>query len=479
MTQTVFTENFIGGRRVAPLGNEILEVRSPFDGRLVGRVPLAGSADVDLAVRTARDAFDDGPWPRLAPAERQAVLSRFAKLHAPLAEEFAQLVTRENGSPLWHTRAIQGCVAVQNAAYLKAAAGFPWETVQTGFPAGETLWRKEPVGVVAAIVPWNAPQQSALVKMFPALLAGCAVILKTAPETPLDGHRLGELFNQAGVPEGVVSILTADREVSETLVRHPGVDKIAFTGSTAAGRRIASIAAGEMKRVSMELGGKSAALILEDADIAATVAGLRHASLSNSGQMCIAQTRILVPRSIHDVFVEALVEDVRSLKIGDPADPETFFGPLVAERQRERVSRYLQIGIDEGAKAVIGGLGLPDGIEQGAFVKPTVFIGVNNRMRIAREEIFGPVLAVIPYEGVEEGIAIANDTPYGLSGGVWTRDRAAGMAIAKRIRAGTISVAGAFPNFLSPFGGHKQSGLGREFGTEGLNHYVENKSIGI
>jgi acyl-CoA reductase-like NAD-dependent aldehyde dehydrogenase len=234
-----------------------------------------------------------------------------------------------------------------------------------------------------------------------------------------------------------------------------------------------------MKRVSMELGGKSAALVLEDADIAATVAGLRHAALSNSGQMCIAQTRILVPRSIHDAFVEALVEDVRSLKIGDPADPETFFGPLVAERQRERVSRYLQIGIDEGAKAVIGGLGLPDGIEQGAFVKPTVFIGVNNRMRIAREEIFGPVLAVIPYEGVEEGIAIANDTPYGLIGGVWTRDRAIGMAIAKRIRAGTISVAGAFPNFLSPFGGYKQSGLGREFGAEGLNHYVENKSIGI
>jgi acyl-CoA reductase-like NAD-dependent aldehyde dehydrogenase len=479
MTQTVFTQNFIGGRHTAPLGAEILEVRSPFDGRLAGCVPLASNADVDLAVKTAREAFDNGPWPSLTPVERQGVLARFAELHAPLSEAFAQLVTRENGSPIGHTRVIQNIVAVQNAAYLKAAAGFSWEVAQTGFPAGETLWRKEPVGVVAAIVPWNAPQQSALVKIFPALLAGCPVILKTAPETPLDGHRLGELFNDAGVPEGVISILTADREVSEYLVRHPGVDKIAFTGSTAAGRRIAAIAAGQMKRISMELGGKSAALVLEDADIAATVAGLRYASLSNSGQMCIAQTRLLVPRRLHDAFVEALVEDIKSLKIGDPADPETFFGPLVAERQRERVNGYIRIGLDEGAKAVIGGLGLPDGIGQGAFVKPTVFTGVDNRMRIAREEIFGPVLAVIPYEGVEEGIAIANDTPYGLSGGVWTRDKAAGIEIARRLRAGTISVAGASPNFLCPFGGYKQSGLGREFGAEGIDCYIENKSIGV
>jgi acyl-CoA reductase-like NAD-dependent aldehyde dehydrogenase len=479
MTQTVFTRNFIGGRRTAPLGAETLEVRSPFDGRTAGSVPLANAADIDLAVATARDAFDKGPWPRLTPAERQGVLARFAERHAPLAEEFAQLVTRENGSPIAHTRVIQEIVAVQNAAYLKAAAEFPWETVQTGFPAGETLWRKEPVGVVAAIIPWNAPQQSALVKLVPALQAGCSVVLKTAPETPLNGHRLGELFNDAGVPEGVVSIVTADREVGEHLVRHPGIDKVAFTGSTAAGRRIASIAAGQMKRIGMELGGKSAALVLEDADIAATVAGLRHASLSNSGQMCIAQTRLLVPRKFHDAFVEALVEDIVSLKIGDPTDPETFFGPLVAERQRERVSRYIQIGIDEGAKAVIGGLGLPDGVKHGAFVKPTVFVGVDNAMRIAREEIFGPVLAVIPYEGLEEGIALANDTPYGLCGGVWTRDKAVGIEVAKRIRAGTVSVAGAAPNFLCPFGGTKESGVGREFGTEGINGYTENKSIGI
>jgi acyl-CoA reductase-like NAD-dependent aldehyde dehydrogenase len=479
MTQIVFTRNFIGGRRIAPLGAGVIEVRSPFDGKLAGHVPAASMADVDLAVRTARESFDKGPWPRMTPAERLAILTRFAELHAPLLEEFAQLITRENGLPLRFTRGIQGGVGVQSAAYLKVAARFPWESTRKGFPAGETLWRKEPVGVVAAIVPWNAPQQSALVKMFPALLAGCTVILKTAPETPLDGHRLGELFNEAGVPDGVVSILTADREVSECLVRHHGVDKIAFTGSTAAGRRIAAIAVEQMKRVSMELGGKSAAVVLEDANIAATVAALRHASFANVGQSCIAQTRLLVPQSIHDRFVEALVEDVKSLKIGDPADPDTYFGPLATERQRERVSRYIQIGLDEGAKAVIGGMGLPDGITQGAFVKPTVFTGVNNQMRIAREEIFGPVVAVIPYEGIDAAIVIANDSPYGLSGGVYTRDKVAGIEVAKRIRTGTVWVNGSFPNFLSPFGGYKQSGLGREFGVEGIELYVENKSIGI
>lgn len=479
MTQTTITRNFIGGKRVAPLGSGFVEVRSPYDGKIAGSVPAASAGDVDLAVKAARDAFDKGPWPRMTPTERLAVLTRFADLHAPLLEEFAQLITSENGSPLWFTRAVQGAVAAQNSAYLKSAADFPWESVQQGFPAGETLWRKEPVGVVAAIIPWNAPQQSALVKIFPALLAGCSVILKTAPETPLNGHRLGELFSEAGVPEGVLSILTADREVSEYMVRHPGVDKIAFTGSTAAGRRVASIAGEQMKRVSMELGGKSAAIVLDDSDIDATVKGLRYASLPNVGQSCVAQTRILVPKSMHDTFVEALVEDLKTLKIGAPADPETFFGPLVAERQRERVSNYIQIGIDEGAEVVLGGLGLPEGVTHGAFVKPTVFTGVNNQMRIAREEIFGPVLTVIAYEGVDEAVAIANDSPYGLSGGVWTRDKNTGIEVARRIRTGTIGVAGAQPNFLAPFGGYKQSGVGREFGAEGLNHYVENKSIGI
>lgn len=479
MIQATFTHNFIGGKRVAPLGSGLVEVRSPYDGHLAGSVPAATAGDVDLAVKAARDAFDNGPWPRMTPAERLAVLTKFAELHAPLQEDFAQLITSENGSPLWFTRAVQAMVAIQNSAYLNAAGNFPWESIQQGFPAGETLWRKEPVGVVAAIIPWNAPQQSALVKLFPALLAGCSVILKTALETPLDGHRLGELFSEAGVPEGVVSILTADRDVSEYLVRHPGVDKIAFTGSTMAGRKIASIAGEQMKRMSMELGGKSAAIVLEDADIDATVTGLRYGSFPNVGQSCVAQTRLLVPRSMHDQFVEALVEDVKTLKIGDPSDAQTFFGPLVSERQRERVSHYIQLGIDEGAKVAVGGLGLPEGITQGAFVKPTVFTGVNNQMRIAREEIFGPVLAVISYEGVEEAISIANDSPYGLCGGVWTRDKNSGIEVARRIRTGTIGVSGAHPNFLAPFGGYKQSGVGREFGAEGLNHYVENKSIGI
>jgi aldehyde dehydrogenase (NAD+) len=473
------TQNFIGGRSVSPLGTERIEVRSPYSGELIGSVPASTKADVDLAVDTARKAFDTGAWPRLSPAERHAILTRFAELHARQKEDFAQLVTQENGSPLSFTRAIQGGIADQNNAYLKAAAEFPWERVQPGFVNDKTLWRKEAVGVVAAVIPWNAPQQSALVKLFPALLAGCTVILKTAPETPLNGHLLGPLFTEAGVPPGVISILTADREVSEYLVQHPGVDKIAFTGSTAAGRKIASVAVEQMKRVSMELGGKSAAIVLPDADVAATVRALRYASFSNAGQVCIALTRILVPASIHDSFVEALVEDVRSMTIGDPSDPDTFMGPLVAERQRARVTSYIQSGLDEGAKAVIGGIGMPDGITQGPFVKPTVFTAVNNQMRIAREEIFGPVVCVIPYSDVDQAVSIANDTPYGLYGGVWSKDKMAAVEVAKRIRTGSVSIGGAIPNFFSPFGGFKQSGFGREFGAEGLNHYVENQSIAL
>ena len=473
------TQHHIGGRLVDPLGTGTIEVRSPFDGALAGSVPAAGEADVDRAVETARRAFDAGPWPRLAPAERLAILRRFAELHADWANELAELVTRENGSPLWFTGAVQGGVAVQNAAYLDVAETFPWETRVAGFPSSETLWRKEPVGVVAAIIPWNAPQQSALVKLLPALLAGCTVILKTAPETPLNGHLLGALFTAAGVPDGVVSILAAHREVSEHLVRHPGVDKIAFTGSTAAGRRIAALAVDQMKRISMELGGKSAAIVLPDADVAATVGALRYASFPNAGQSCIAQTRILVPGSLHDSFVEALVEEVRSMTIGDPLDPATFIGPLVAERQRERVAGYIRLGEAEGARIAIGGADLPDGITAGAFVRPTVFTEATNAMRIAREEIFGPVVTVIRYDGPDEAVAVANDSSYGLYGGVYTADHAAGVEIAKQIRTGSIAINGAPPNFLAPFGGYKQSGLGREFGAEGLNHYVENKSIGL
>ncbi|PLZ03185.1 aldehyde dehydrogenase [Burkholderia sp. WAC0059] len=474
---TKFGQNFIGGKRVAPLGTAIIEVRSPYNGELVGSVPAAGEADVDLAVRVARSAFDNGPWPRMTPAERQAVLSRFAELHASRAQEFAAFVTRENGSPIWFTHAVQQGIAPQNAAYLEVAARYPWEARQTGMPAGETVWRREPVGVVAAIIPWNAPHQSALVKLFPALLAGCTVILKLAPETALDGQFLGELLTEAGVPDGVVSILAADRDVSEYLVTHPGVDKIAFTGSSAAGKRIAALAGERLKRVSLELGGKSAAIVLPDADIAATVAMLRYAAFPNAGQSCAAQTRILVARTQHDALVDALVDNVAGMRIGDPADPETFIGPLVSARQHRRVAGYIALGIAEGAVVAAGGPGMPAGIDRGAFVRPTVFANVDNAMRIAREEIFGPVVCVIPYDDLSDAIRIANDSAYGLAGSVWTSNPEHGLEVARQIRTGTLFVNQAPPDFLAPFGGYKQSGIGREFGVEGIGHYVEHKAI--
>jgi acyl-CoA reductase-like NAD-dependent aldehyde dehydrogenase len=338
--------------------------------------------------------------------------------------------------------------------------------------------RREPAGVVAAIIPWNAPQQSALVKLVPALLAGNTVILKPSPETALDGIRLGELFVQAGLPEGVLSVLPADREVSQYLVGHTGVDKIAFTGSTVAGRAIASLATGQLKRVSLELGGKSAAIVLADADLDVVREGIRYGSFGNNGEACVALTRVLAPRSRYEEVVTVLGDLAASLKVGDPADPETFIGPMVREGQRDRVESYIQSGIDAGARVVTGGPGAPEGLETGYYVRPTVFADVDNSMRIAQEEIFGPVIVVIPYEDEADAIRIANDSPYGLNGAVFTADREHGVDIARAIRTGGFSVNGAPRHWEAPFGGYKNSGFGREYGRHGLDEYVELKSIG-
>lgn len=474
---TNITHHFIGGRRIAPQGTEVFEVRSPFDGKLVGTVPAAIPADIDLAVDAARKAFDTGPWPRMSPQQRQQVLKRFADLHAASANDIASLISRENGTPITGAIGLQQGIVPQNQAYLEAAAAFPWEERRPAFIKGETVWRREPLGVVAAIIPWNAPHQSALVKLFPALLAGCTVILKLAPETGLDGHLLGELFNDAGLPEGVLSIVTAERETSEYLVKHPGVDKIAFTGSTAAGKRIASLAGESLKRVSLELGGKSASIVLPDTDLAATAAGIQYTSYINNGQACIAHTRVLVPADQHDRFVEALAAVVNAIRVGDPSDPQTFQGPLVAKRQQERVWGYIESGIAEGATLAAGGTGMPAGLRHGAFVRPTLFANANNGMRIARGEIFGPVVCVIPYHGIEQAIEIANDSPYGLSGGVWSNDQDQAVEVARQMKTGIIAVNGQWPDFRAPFGGYKQSGIGREFGAEGLSAYLEHKSI--
>ncbi|MGW5942857.1 aldehyde dehydrogenase [Streptomyces celluloflavus] len=476
-----FDKLLVGGVWTAPATPDVLSVRSPHDQSLVGVVPEASVADVDRAVAAARAAFDHGPWPRLAPEERRRVVARFNELHSARADELAALITSENGSAIWFTGTLQRSLKDFNNDFIDIAAGFDWETELPGEGGRRTVVRRAPVGVVAAVIPWNAPHQSALVKMVPALLAGCTVILKPSPETAVDGLRLAELLAEAGFPEGVVSVLPADREVSEYLIAHPGVDKIAFTGSTAAGRRIAAVAGGQFKRVSLELGGKSAAIVLPDADVARAAAALKGLSLGNNGEACIAQTRILAPRSRYDEVVDAIAAMMRNVTVGDPLDPATWIGPMVKQAQQQRVRSYIEAGIAEGARLVLGGPDAPDtpGLEKGFYVRPTLFADVTNSMKIAQEEIFGPVLAVIPFDTEDEAVAIANDSPYGLAGGVWTADPEHGLEVARRIRTGTFSVNGASRDMRTPFGGFKASGIGREYGAAGLSAYTEYQSIGM
>jgi aldehyde dehydrogenase (NAD+) len=469
---------FIGGEWVDPAGTGTIDVISPHSEELVGRVPEGTPADIDRAIAVARDAFDNGEWPRLAPEERMAAVQKFSEAYAAHIPDMAEVITEEMGSPISFSNLAQSPAPwMMLNTFLQVGAEYPWEETRQGVLGSDVVVRREPVGVVGAIVPWNVPQFVTMSKLAPALIAGCTIVIKPSPETPLDAFLMADILNEAGIPKGVVSVIPAGREVGEHLVRHPGVDKIAFTGSTAAGRRIAAICGEQLKRVSLELGGKSAAIILDDADLAATIQGLKFASLMNNGQACVAQTRILASRDRHDEVVEALSEMVGALAVGDPQDQATEVGPLVAERQQERVEKYIALGQEEGAKVAVGGSGRPSGLEKGWYVKPTVFSSVDNSMRIAREEIFGPVLAVIPYDDPEDAVRLANDSEYGLAGSVWTSDVDRGLEIARRVRTGTYGVNQYTMDFVAPFGGYKASGIGREFGVEGLTHYVELKSI--
>jgi betaine-aldehyde dehydrogenase len=461
-----------------PAGTGTIDVISPHSEELVGRVPEGTAADIDRAVAVARDAFDNGEWPRLSPEERMSAVQKFSESYAAHIPDMAAVITEEMGSPISFSNLAQSPAPwMMLNTFLQVGAEYPWEEIRQGVLGSDVVVRREPVGVVGAIVPWNVPQFVTMSKLAPALIAGCTIVIKPSPETPLDAFLMADILNEAGIPKGVVSVIPAGREVGEHLVRHPGVDKIAFTGSTAAGRRIASICGEQLKRVSLELGGKSAAIILDDADLAATIQGLKFASLMNNGQACVAQTRILASRDRHDEVVDALSEMVGALAVGDPQDEATEVGPLVAERQQERVEKYIALGQEEGAKVSIGGSGRPSGLEKGWYVKPTVFSSVDNSMRIAREEIFGPVLAVIPYDDAEDAVRLANDSEYGLAGSVWTSDVDRGLEIARRVRAGTYGVNQYTMDFVAPFGGYKASGIGREFGIEGLTHYIELKSI--
>ncbi|MEI7054384.1 aldehyde dehydrogenase [Nocardioides sp. CCNWLW239] len=469
---------FIGGTWTKPATDATIEVISPHSEQVVARVPEGSVADIDAAVAAARTAFDEGPWPRMSPAERIEIVQALSGLYAGRLGEMAEVITAEMGSPISFSNLAQAPAPwMQIEAFLAIAREFPWESRRAGALGSDVVVRHEPAGVVAAIAPWNVPQFTVLSKLIPALLAGCTIVVKPALETPLDGNLLAEMLVEAGVPEGVVSIVAAGREVGEHLVTHPGVDKVAFTGSTAAGRRIGALCGERLKRVSLELGGKSAAIVLDDADLAATLEGLKFTALMNSGQACVAQTRVLVPIGRHDEIADALAETVAAMTVGDPSDPASEIGPMVARRQQERVEKYIALGQEEGARLLTGGSGRPAGLDTGWYVRPTVFAGVDNRMRIAQEEIFGPVLSVIPYGSVEEAVGIANDSDYGLAGTVWTADQAAGLDVARQVRAGTYGVNTYTMDFAAPFGGFKASGIGREFGPEGLAQYTELKSV--
>lgn len=469
---------FIDGGWAAPATTATIKVVSPHSEQVVATVPEGSNADVDAAVAAARRAFDEGPWPRMSPEERIEVIQAFSLLYAGKLTEMAELITIEMGSPTSFANLAQSPAPwMQIESFLAIAREFAWEETRPGALGGDVIVRREPVGVVAAIPPWNVPQFTTISKVVPALLAGNTVVVKPAPETPLDTYLMAELLAEAGVPAGVVNIVAAGREVGEHLVAHPGIDKVAFTGSTAAGRKIAAVCGEQLKRVSLELGGKSAAIVLDDADLGATMEGLKFVGLMNSGQACVAQTRILASRRNYAAVVDALAETVAGMSVGDPADPATEIGPMVAQRQQERVEKYIALGQEEGARLVVGGNGMPDGLSTGWYVRPTVFAEVDNRMRIAQEEIFGPVLSVIAYDDVDDAVRIANDSDYGLAGTVWTADQEAGLDVARRVRAGTYGVNTYTMDFAAPFGGFKDSGIGREFGPEGLAQYTELKAI--
>ena len=463
---------FIDGRlRRADRAEPVLEAAT---GEPLGDGASATAAEVDEAVAAARAALLE--WSSASPDHRAEVLGGFAAALQRRARTTDQLVTRENGMPMSLSRGANGAFpAALLRYYAQLITETPIEEIRPSV-IGHTIVRREPVGVVAAVVPWNYPQALSAFKLAPALAAGCTVVLKAAPETALDALVFAEAAQECGLPPGVLNIVPGAVEAGAHLVSHPGVDKVSFTGSTAAGRAIGEVCGRLLRPVTLELGGKSAAIILDDADLDATMKGLRSASFVNNGQTCYLSSRILAPRSRYDDVVAALVALVDGMKVGDPLDPATDIGPLVSARQRERVLGYIEAGRNSDAKLVVGG-SVPADQPRGWFVAPTVFADVHNSDRIAQEEIFGPVLAVIPYDGDAEAIALANDSEFGLAGTVWSGDDDRATEVAREIRTGTVGINDYQLDFRAPFGGVKASGIGRELGPEGLEAFFSLKSI--
>jgi aldehyde dehydrogenase (NAD+) len=472
------TELYIDGAWTPSSGTTAIEVISPASEEIYARVPDGTDDDFDAAITAARVAFDHGPWRWMAPAERAAVLEKAAARLDARMPELASQISSEMGCPIALAPGLQVWFPVALLRYYASLARrYQWEERRQD-STGSSLVLHEPVGVVLAIIPWNFPLAIAMQKVAPALAAGCSVVLKPAPEAPLSGYAMAEAFEQAGLPPGVFNMVPSGRESGEYAVRHPGIDKVSFTGSTAAGRRVGAICGEQIKRCSLELGGKSAAIVLDDADPEEVAASLMSYGLRNSGQVCSALSRILVPERRRKELADAIVTAVEGLTVGDPASPLTVVGPVVTSRQRDRVENYIETGRRQGAALLTGG-GRPKGLDRGWYVEPTVFGAVTPDMAIAREEIFGPVLSVLSYWTEDEAVRIANDSDYGLFGGVWTGDPERGLSVARRVRSGTYTVNGSTQCISAPFGGRKLSGLGRELGPEGLAEFVELKSVAV
>jgi len=473
----------IGGEWVEAVSGQCFETENPATGEVLAKVAQGAAADVDKAVRAARKALDDPSWKRMSAVDRSRLLQRLGDLIERDADELAVLECLDNGKPATLTRAVEVEGSIKTFRYF---AGWPTkfggETLPVSPRSGAQILNyttREPVGVAALIVPWNYPLSMAAWKVAPALAAGCTVVLKPAEQTPLTALRLGELALEAGFPPGVFNIITGFGDAGAALVEHPGVDKVAFTGSTEVGKAIVRASTGNLKKVSLELGGKSPQIVFADADIQAAAASIAQGIFFNQGQTCTAGSRVYVHQSRADALFEAVAAAARKLKIGDGLQPDVDFGPLVSQEQWDRVNSYVAIGSTEGAKLTLGG-GRPAGLDRGYFFEPTIFVDARPTMRIVREEIFGPVLAALTWTDLDDLIAQANDSEYGLSAGIWTNDLKTGHRVAAAIKAGTVWVnCFNMVDPSSPFGGFKQSGWGREHGRQAMELYSETKSVWV
>lgn len=467
-----YDQLYINGQWVKPADGGLIDVTNSTTEEVLGRVPEGMPADVNAAVAAARAAFEQ--WSTTPVAERAQFLHQISEKLAARKDEIAALIASEVGMPLPLATAVQaGMPAMVMGSYAKLLGEFQFEE-----QLGSAQVVKEPIGVVGCITPWNFPLHQVVAKVAPALAAGCTVVLKPSEVAPLTAFILAEICHEVGLPAGVFNLVTGyGAAVGEAIAAHPDVDMVSFTGSTRAGRRVSELAAQTVKRVALELGGKSANIILDDADLEKAVTSGVGNCYFNSGQTCSALTRMLVPRARHDEAAAIAKRVAESFTVGDPREGKAKLGPLVSATQRERVAGYIKQGIEEGATLVAGGAEMPEGLTRGYFVRPTVFANVDNQMTIAQEEIFGPVLAIIPYEDEDDAVRIANDTVYGLSGGVWSGDAERAKRVARRLRTGQVEINGGRFNPQAPFGGYKQSGNGRELGRYGLEEYLEVKAM--